>query len=563
MNLFKPILLVAVLFALPALAGQEGNGGFAVVCPNKPIQLLDYYELSQEGLAPDLGGTGLTVEQRVQYAISKLVSVDPLRQAIFTQYLNSFWGEAEILDIKGLSFTSKEIADPKLQKALGVGVVNIPSECTLEQLAQQPQINGPRYVIYKKMWEKADDITKAGLILHEIIYRNLLYVESYKKGDPSGSFYVRKLNNLISSSSPQALTRMEYDKNLLVAGLPVLFPDFVGVATSQIDESGYYYFDSGTSYVSTEYKSYRPLILKSSTVNICTSIFVASASRSSNARQTYFSATTGLPFIAKLETNKQTMDLSCELGAGQTLKVSTPDFIYKITTDHSFIIQTNSKPMYVTEITHPNIIADGLIAVDVGQTIYTDQPFDLDPDEDSENYYKYSKVQISPNNLPYISESIVLIAQHFSNLQANFNGRLQEFSQIFLERKTGKVMGGMFKNASIVNIGGSQVKQYGTSVNSIGAEVLSLDFKELQTAFYEANNKLALYQIGFFADVIDIQKAKDKNTFCIPVKVDSYSENKIMKEYISKTSYSERGTWAFAEVNSKGKAVKLLGRICK
>lgn len=187
-----------------ALFGQEvGNGGDAVVCARaypelggERAGLLDYYEgRAVHGLTPDFSGAD-GVDGRVALAISRLEALDPDRAGLYRHYAETFWSEAIILQNAHLP----DLPDD--------GPVSLPGEdCRLQQLAIQSEPLQPghkRYSINGKIWNLLNDDAKAGLILHEIAYR-----EAKSLGHET-SARIRHLNGMMAANALKSLSHDAY-----------------------------------------------------------------------------------------------------------------------------------------------------------------------------------------------------------------------------------------------------------------------------------------------------------------------------------------------------------------
>lgn len=208
------------------LSGHEvGNGGDAIVCKSSYPDLgggrsglLDYYEARKvRGWTINFQGAH-NVGERVTLAISRLKKLDPDRAALYLDYAASFSDEAQL------------IPDLYLPNLPDDGPVSLPgADCEVRQLAIQrkPSMFGDkRYVIDEGIWTGLDDDSKAGLILHEIIYR-----ETVDLGHKT-SAAARYLNALLASNAISRLSRNAYaellEKKLLMpAGVSVNPPPIV------------------------------------------------------------------------------------------------------------------------------------------------------------------------------------------------------------------------------------------------------------------------------------------------------------------------------------------------
>ena len=190
------------------MANEKGNGGDAVVCYDTnnritSVELLDFYEAKKKGRirSLDLGDQSLTVNEKVKYVLKKLERINPSRAKKYELWLEEFFSE-DLLDWS-----------EKLVNIDDTGALGIPENCEVEQVAVQekPLFKGDkRYVIRKKLWDLMSKDHKAGLVLHELIYREASEIKiCIKNGYESFSCYqphqsskkVRYFNSMISSEN--------------------------------------------------------------------------------------------------------------------------------------------------------------------------------------------------------------------------------------------------------------------------------------------------------------------------------------------------------------------------
>lgn len=160
-------LFFALATATPAVGAIEhGNGGDAVVCSNQTVRLLDYYEAEKRGISIDLG-IG-SVEQRVDYVLNRLSRVDEGRARYYKSRARYFFSNAEFL--AGISLQD---IDDSHHIVLDAG-------CLIEQIAVRipprfPNENRKLFTINKDLWDLLPDSHKAGLVLHEIFFEEILF----------------------------------------------------------------------------------------------------------------------------------------------------------------------------------------------------------------------------------------------------------------------------------------------------------------------------------------------------------------------------------------------------
>ena len=177
-----------------------GNGGDVVVCrdgQNKilSVELLDFYEgrvLNGRHPLPMDGDTDALVE----IALQRLGKVNPTRQARYAKWAKSFHEEAAYIPNANLV----DIDDSRH--------IVLPAGCTISQIAiQRPIREGiekKRYVINDDLWKELNPLNQAGLILHELIYREAI------EGDISDSKLVRLINSLIFSDTLSSVSFPSY-----------------------------------------------------------------------------------------------------------------------------------------------------------------------------------------------------------------------------------------------------------------------------------------------------------------------------------------------------------------
>lgn len=197
-------LLIAGLMAMSvnALAGDKGNGGDAVVCRDSrgeiiSAELLDYYEgKNLRGLKyqAEVSDVRKFTEDKVN-----LIKVhDPKLGEALQEVVNSLVDASEKFGglreqrIEEILFTSAELENIQDSEHL-----TFPRGCGVEQLAirvDKKYPEDPAFIIQKDIWKKLPQIDKAGLILHEAIYK--YYVDTY---DEINSRNARYYNQMTSS----------------------------------------------------------------------------------------------------------------------------------------------------------------------------------------------------------------------------------------------------------------------------------------------------------------------------------------------------------------------------
>ncbi len=196
-----------ILFFLPVLAwagvSRVGNGGDVVYCQhsqNRPtLQQLDFYELSfYDGQEAILGSPTDSPIVKVGYVINWIRQFSPVRADLYNERLQNFmsrvsWSQEPLVDI------------PDSQHIV------LPVNCEVRQLAIQDHAHDPvHYTIDKTLWDQMDNTSRAGLILHEIVYEEAL------RNKHENSINARSLVRfLVRRKTAIDATYWNFNKNLL------------------------------------------------------------------------------------------------------------------------------------------------------------------------------------------------------------------------------------------------------------------------------------------------------------------------------------------------------------
>lgn len=185
------IFFISLIFAIDSLASfRVGNGGDVVVCKDS-IRLLDFYEASFSTSPLDIQKGGRTKEEMLSFVLNRLKGLAEKRADKYLQQVKTFFDESVIL---------RNVEPVDIPDSLHVVV---PKGCAIKQaIIQQPDPiwSRKRYNIYGDLWNQLDELTKAGLILHEVIYRDAI-----DRGHKD-STQARVLTALISSSTMEQMT---------------------------------------------------------------------------------------------------------------------------------------------------------------------------------------------------------------------------------------------------------------------------------------------------------------------------------------------------------------------
>jgi hypothetical protein len=169
------LLIVFMSWAMSsqlAFAGNSvGNGGNVVVCKDAAarvtsIELLDYYEGKVlRGITPETGAPALDYHQKIDYVLDRFAEVAPHRAARYRDQARSF--ESEALFLAGAQL----VPVPDSQHSF------VPDGCEVDQAAIQKTPEFPedkRYTVNQDLWSQLPAEGKAGLVLHEVIYREAI-----------------------------------------------------------------------------------------------------------------------------------------------------------------------------------------------------------------------------------------------------------------------------------------------------------------------------------------------------------------------------------------------------
>lgn len=203
----RTILLAILLLSSHAFAGWEtGNGGDIVVC-GVDVYVLDFHPTNAVFGPLDLGDPKLTPQEKVSLVIERMKPFDPIRAKKLKRWLASFEREA----LRRYEVDLPEIDDTKRR--------HLPDGCRVHQaVIQLPswrrKKGDPVYLIDQRRYESLDHDNRAGLILHELIYREAIL---YGHVD---SLRVATFTAWLSSTVMRTMTQKHYDSILYTVDLP-------------------------------------------------------------------------------------------------------------------------------------------------------------------------------------------------------------------------------------------------------------------------------------------------------------------------------------------------------
>lgn len=199
------ILIWIVLHSVIAFSGNEvGNGGDVVVCKDN-VQLLDFYEAKEFGFIVPKEKKDKDYKKIVFDLLDEFSKTD---KKLAAQYKKRFAGMDKQIDLRP-SILLTDIPDSNHEM--------LPKGCKLQQIVirRKEEKKGKLFLINKDLWSRLDNINKAGLILHEIIYEHFLYL-----GETS-SKKARFMNALVSHVGFKKPLPSSYKKLLQSYKVPI------------------------------------------------------------------------------------------------------------------------------------------------------------------------------------------------------------------------------------------------------------------------------------------------------------------------------------------------------
>lgn len=172
-----------------------GNGGDVVICPfyTNPV-LLDFHEIQLETLGSVLIDDTFfklnPTKSETELTMLMIRRIGELNRELETVLTNYFW-EFYLEVYFSLSFAVAVDDEELFYKE---------NTCLIKQIAIQKKphlVLKKRYVIDLFLWKRLDKPNKAGLILHEILYRVL--IEKSKTDEKLQSNHVRQIVGLAAT----------------------------------------------------------------------------------------------------------------------------------------------------------------------------------------------------------------------------------------------------------------------------------------------------------------------------------------------------------------------------
>ncbi|MBI4405691.1 MAG: hypothetical protein HY537_16150 [Deltaproteobacteria bacterium] len=199
------LFLVFSFFGIShAIAGSDvGNGGHSVVCqsPSGPTAVLyDYWEGSNIlGFTPVLGAKELSVQEKTEIVIRRIERFDRPRAERYREVVRLFFvGD----NVKFVTTPLKFISD--------MGPTPSEPGCELKQLAIRRfgVLPGePTFLVHQETWDLLDNDSRAGLVLHEVIYKEATDFHHHYN-----SHFARYFHEFMASQKGERLDAQTYLK---------------------------------------------------------------------------------------------------------------------------------------------------------------------------------------------------------------------------------------------------------------------------------------------------------------------------------------------------------------
>lgn len=197
------ILIISSTSLFAAKGHETGNGGDVIVCTegNKTTyELLDYYEGRMNFRKEVDFSKGKTLEKKIENVLKKISVRNMSRLKRYMVLVKKFMQETNFVN-----YDLEDIPDHN--------EVYLEDHCEIKQLAiQYPNYenNTREYIVDKRIWDNLEVSDKAGLIIHEVIYNEMIGLGH------KDSRFTRKLNYQIASDTIQRRSTFVEDINNMV-----------------------------------------------------------------------------------------------------------------------------------------------------------------------------------------------------------------------------------------------------------------------------------------------------------------------------------------------------------
>lgn len=215
-SILLAVMMTITASTLAASGTTVGNGGNSIVCKDitgkiASVEILDFFEVRANGLELKLNEQLPDYKNILNENLDRWQNIAPLRVKQYKKWLSEF--ESETLFVSGGDIPS--IPD--------TGSVILPAGCDLKPIAfQRPNSEiypgVKRYTISKDLWDLMDKIQRAGLVMHELIYREGILANH------STSFPTRYFNGYLATAEPNAESYAS-----IALKLPLLWTEFSGM----------------------------------------------------------------------------------------------------------------------------------------------------------------------------------------------------------------------------------------------------------------------------------------------------------------------------------------------
>ncbi|MGE3759628.1 MAG: hypothetical protein AB7H97_17815, partial [Pseudobdellovibrionaceae bacterium] len=194
----------------------------------KSVELLDYFEArTLRGIVVNVGDAGESYQRIVEIILERIAVRNPSRAALYRSWYSTFHSETMFLP----AFRFDDVPDSRH--------IGRPEGCEVEQLAVQAEprfAQDRRYNVSTTLWDHLSEEGKAGLVIHELIYRELIAEGAVD------SITVRYLNSLYAADMVKNLNAVAYYE--LMKSLSFSTIDIAGVRT-ELSSVEYYEDGSG------------------------------------------------------------------------------------------------------------------------------------------------------------------------------------------------------------------------------------------------------------------------------------------------------------------------------
>lgn len=198
------LILALLVFSFTSAAGDRGHGGDVIICNSKDVityELLDYFEARIEnGRVIEFHGYGW--QDKVDLFLKKFEKTD-YRMAIELRKLFSEF-------LKSSVFIERSFI-PQIDDSFSY--TQLKSNCKKVQAAVQKlyvKHLEKRYLIDKEIWDRLDEVERAGLVLHELLYRLETISAHFYNREIRTSDNLRYFHGIIASDELQLLSPLEY-----------------------------------------------------------------------------------------------------------------------------------------------------------------------------------------------------------------------------------------------------------------------------------------------------------------------------------------------------------------